>query len=133
MPSDPFSITSATNSENTPNVRATVAPPWLRVTLPERSRSGSRAPPAQTVAPTATASGDWPYPAKWSRAQEPANQAAAPERACDGPIMPVAPPRAGQVTVAERGGAFNDRHVHYGVRLLTSGRARSRARPGGRS
>jgi hypothetical protein len=64
MPSEIFSITSATNSENTPNVRATVAPPWLRVTLPDRSRSGKSAAPAQTSVPTATASADCSYPAK---------------------------------------------------------------------
>src|SRR4051794_31130521 len=88
-------MTSAANSDNTPNVRATVAPPWLRVTRPDRSRAGSRAPPAHTVAPTATGRGDWAYPRKWSRAQLPASQAAAPDSACDGPIMtPVTPPRS---------------------------------------
>jgi hypothetical protein len=57
-PSDSFSITSATNSDATPKVRATVAPPLFRVTFPDRSRSGKSAPPAHTAVPTAIASGD---------------------------------------------------------------------------
>jgi len=59
MPSESFSMTSATNSEATPNVCATVAPPSSLVTRPDRSMSGSRAPPAHMAVPTAMATGCW--------------------------------------------------------------------------
>jgi hypothetical protein len=59
MPSDSFSMHSARNSDSTPNVCATVAPPSSLVTRPDRSRSGSNAPPAHIAVPTASTTGDW--------------------------------------------------------------------------
>src|SRR6266545_3395344 len=87
MPRESFSTHSATNSDTTPNVCATVAPPWSVVTRPDRSRSGSSAPPAHMAVPTASCTGVWWKCAKCSRAGEPASQAAAPDSAWEGPIM----------------------------------------------
>src|SRR5438477_627262 len=78
MPRDSFSTHSATNSNTTPKVCATVAPPWSVVTRPDRSRSGSSAPPAHIAVPTASWTGVWWKWAKCCTASEPASQAAAP-------------------------------------------------------
>ena len=59
MPRDSFSTHSATKSDTTPKVCATVAPPWSVVTRPDRSRSGSSAPPAHMAVPTASWIGLW--------------------------------------------------------------------------
>ena len=72
---------------STPNVCATVAPPCLVVTRPDRSKSGSSAPPAQIAVPTASCNGVWWKSASWSSTSEPANHTAAPESACEEPIM----------------------------------------------
>src|SRR3982751_1688369 len=92
MPRDSFSTHSATKRDTTPKVCATVAPPWSVVTRPDRSRSGSSAPPAHIAVPTASWTGVWWKWAKCSSASEPASQAAAPDSACEGPIMAVTVP-----------------------------------------
>ena len=75
---------STKNSEITPNVWATVAPPWSVVTRPDRSRSGTSAPPAQMAVPTAIVTGLWWCPS-WASTRDAVSHAAAPERAWDGP------------------------------------------------
>src|SRR2546421_9700870 len=92
MPRDSFSTHSATTSDTTPNVCATVAPPWSVVNRPDRSGSGSSAPPAHMAVPTASWTGVWWKWAKCSSASEPASQVAAPDSACEGPIMAVSVP-----------------------------------------
>src|SRR5256885_4896074 len=127
MPRDSFSTHSATKSDTTPKVCATVAPPWSVVTRPDRSRSGSSAPPAHIAVPTASWTGVWWKRAKCSSASEPASQAAAPDSACEGPIMAVTVPAA--TGLLRDGPLWTSRPCHTTLRSAPSPRPTAAGSP----
>src|SRR5262249_12069964 len=103
-------------------------------TRPDRSRSGSNAPPAHMTVPTASCSGVWWKPANWSSASDPASQTAAPDSACEGPIMVVpqdrrvsataggpgpGPPAVFAVTVSD-GGTLAHRPIFHSGRRISA-------------